>query len=128
MIATTRLRFDASDPATKFGTYPTAAIAADKDVEAKLVAGADLREKAATAKEEQAKKLHAASEKLLDMKKKAVFRDLALELEGQARADRGFAKERRDAADVVHKMGSAAEASLDKVKKSLSSLRERCGG
>ena len=105
----------------------TAAIAADKELAEKLVATAAAREKAADQKEKLASDFKAAAGKQLDMKKKGALLELASDLESDARADRAFAKDRRDLASLVEKARKVAEVALDKHQRVLAMLKDKCG-
>ena len=105
----------------------SSAISYDKKVEKELLDGAAVREKDADAKDEHAKKFKAAADKMTDPKKKQAFLEFASWLEGEAKTDRMFAKERKAAAAIIGKGWAQAESAIEGHKKFLGKLRERCG-
>ena len=104
------------------------AVSYDKKVEKELLDGAAVREKDADVKDEHAKKFKAAADKQSDDKKKKAFTEFAGWLEGEAKTDRMFAKERKNAAGIIGKGWAQAESAIEGHKKFLSTLRDRCGG
>jgi hypothetical protein len=103
-----------------------AAIEYDKKVEGELIAGAKVRDADAARKEEHAKKWreHAASNE----RKREAFNKFAAWLEGEARTDRKFASERREAAAVIARGWREAHNAIEGHERFLGELKTHCSG
>lgn len=104
----------------------SADIAADQALEKRLIDGAVANEKAAEAKDEQAKKFKAAADATTDPKKKKAYLEIAALLEGGANRDRTFAKDLKEGASKVVKARNQAQTSLDARTAALKKLRVSC--
>lgn len=100
-----------------------AAVEYDKKLERDLIEGAKTREADAAVKEEHAKKWHEAAERHPQAERKRSFHAFASWLEGEARTDRKFAQERREAARVIGKGWSEAEGAIRGHEAKLNELR-----
>jgi hypothetical protein len=103
-----------------------AAVEYDKKVERELHEGARVREADATAKEEHAKRFREAADKASDANKKRTFSAFATWLESEARTDRDFARERREAAKTIGKGWAQALEAIRGHEKYLGELRTSC--
>src|SRR5262249_45243743 len=100
-----------------------AAVEYDKKVERDLLEGAKVREADAALKEEHAKKWHEAADRHSNPERKRAFHAFASWLEGEARTDRRFAQERRDAARIIGKGWGEADGAIRGHEAKLTELR-----
>ena len=107
-------------------TELAADIAIDQALEKRLLDAAAANEKAATLKDEQAKKFKAAADATTDPKKKKAFLEIVALLEGGANRDRTFAKDLKEGAGRVSKAQQQAQTSLDARTAALQRLRQSC--
>lgn len=103
-----------------------AAVEYDKRVEKELIEGARIRETDATQKDEHAKRFREAADRVSDAGKKRAFSAFATWLESEARTDRDFARERREAARVIGKGWAQALEAIRGHEKYLGELRTSC--
>ncbi len=100
------------------------AIDYDKKVELELISGAKIRDADATRKEEHAKQWrdHASRNE----KKRAAFNTFAAWLDGEAKTDRKFATERREAAAIIGKGWREAASAIAGHERFLADLKTHC--
>jgi hypothetical protein len=103
-----------------------AAVEYDKKVERELIEGSNVRERDAAVKERHAKEWREHAGRASDERKKRAFNEFANWLEGEARTDRNFAKERREAARIINKGWTEAFNAIQGHEKFLRDLREHC--
>ncbi len=101
-----------------------AAVEYDKKVEGELLAGAKVRDADAARKEDHAKQWrdHASRNE----KKRAAFNAFAAWLDGEARTDRKFATERREAAGIIGKGWREAASAIAGHERFLADLKTHC--
>ena len=101
-----------------------AAIEYDKKIESELLNGAKVRDADATIKEGHAKQWreHAAKNE----RKRAAFTAFATWLETEARTDRNFATERRQAAGIIGKGWREAAGAIQGHERFLADLKTHC--
>lgn len=101
-----------------------AAVEYDKKIESELLNGAKVRDADATIKEGHAKQWrdHAAKNE----KKRAAFNAFATWLETEARTDRNFATERRQAAGIIGKGWREAFSAIQGHERFLADLKTHC--
>jgi hypothetical protein len=104
-----------------------AAIEFDKDVERKLEAGVVTREHDADKKEEHARKFREWAGKTQRPGKADAFNKFAQWLETEARTDREFARERREAIRVINRGWTQAANAIAGHEAKLTELRSNCG-
>jgi hypothetical protein len=102
-----------------------AAIEYDKKIESELLNGAKVRDADATIKEGHAKQWRDHASK--NEKKRAAFNAFASWLETEARTDRNFATERRQAAGIIGKGWREAFEAIKGHERFLADLKTHCG-
>lgn len=100
----------------------------DRDVERKLLDGISAREADAGRKEDHARKWRELANRVSDQGKKDAFNKFAQWLETEARTDRDFARERREALRVINRQWNQAQAAIAGHERQLADLRSFCGG
>jgi hypothetical protein len=104
-----------------------ASIDFDKDVEQKLIAGVVARERDAGVKEEHARRWREHANHSQDQGKKDAFGKFASWLETEARTDRAFASERREALRVINRQWNQAANAIAGHERQLADMRSFCG-
>lgn len=104
-----------------------AAIDYDKRVEKELLEGARVRDEDARIKEEHAKQWREHAAKAEGERKRA-FETFATWLDAEARTDREFARERRNAAGIIARGWAQAAEAIRGHEQHLANLRRHCGG
>lgn len=102
-----------------------AAIEYDKKVEGELIAGAKVRDADAARKDEHAKQWREHAGK--NEHKRAAFIAFATWLEAEARTDRKFATERREAATIIARGWREAAQGIAGHERHLADLKTHCG-
>jgi hypothetical protein len=105
-----------------------AAVEFDREVERKLEAGVVTREHDAQSKEEHARKFREWAEKTKREEKREAFRRFASWLETEARTDREFARERREAIRVINRGWTQANNAIAGHESKLAEIKSNCGG
>ncbi len=103
-----------------------AAIEWDKKTEKELLEHARIRDDEAKSKDEHAKRWRAVAEHA-DPRRKAAFNTFAGWLEAEARTDRDFARERRNAAAIIAKGWGQAAQAISNHERQLAELKSACG-
>ena len=98
----------------------------DRDTERKLLDGAIARENDANAKEANAKLWRDAAGRQTDTRRQNAFNNFAVWLENEAKTDRRFAGERRNAAGQIGKGWREAQAAIAGHEKFLADLNANC--
>jgi hypothetical protein len=105
-----------------------AAIEYDKETERKLIEGAHVRESDADSKDNHARQWREHAGRVTDERKRAAFNNFATWLESEAKSDRRFARERREAAGIIGKGWREAQSAIAGHERYLADLRAQCGG
>jgi hypothetical protein len=103
-----------------------AAVEYDKKIERELLEGAAVRDKDAAIKEKHAKEWREHASRTSSERRKRAFNEFASWLDSEARSDRRFAGERRDAARIIGKGWAEAVEAIKGHEKFLANLREHC--
>ena len=103
-----------------------AAIEFDKDTERKLLDGARVRDADAAIKDGHAKQWREHAAKASDAQKRNAFTSFAVWLETEARTDRKFATERREAAAIVNRGRTEAASAIGGHERFLNDLKTHC--
>jgi hypothetical protein len=104
-----------------------AAIEYDKKVERELLEGARIREEDARIKEDHARQWRQHANNVQGERRNA-FNTFANWLEAEARTDREFARERRNAAGIIARGWARAAEAIRGHERHLAELRQHCAG